>query len=45
MTRRTKQPERRRGAVVVRGSGSADRRTEDQKLLRARQSAVHSHET
>ena len=45
MTRRTKQPERRRGAVVVRGSGSGDRRTEDQKLLRARQPAVHFQET
>jgi uncharacterized protein (TIGR00730 family) len=36
MARRKKQPERRRGAVVVRGEPTADRRTEDQKLLRSR---------
>jgi uncharacterized protein (TIGR00730 family) len=36
MARRKKQPERRRGAVVVRGEPPADRRTEDQKLLRSR---------
>ncbi|MCV0404219.1 MAG: TIGR00730 family Rossman fold protein [Chloroflexi bacterium] len=36
MPRRTKEPEHRRGAVVVRGSSRANRRTEDQKLLRAR---------
>ena len=35
MPRRKKEPERRRGAVVVRGSGSGDRSTEDQKLLRS----------
>src|SRR6188474_2205809 len=34
MPRRKKEPERRRGAVVVRGGGRPDRRTEDQKLLR-----------
>lgn len=34
MPRRKKEPERRRGAVVVRGSSTGDRRTEDQKLLR-----------
>jgi uncharacterized protein (TIGR00730 family) len=34
MARRKKEPERRRGAVVVRGKGSIDRRTEDQELLR-----------
>ena len=35
MPRRKKEPEKRRGAVVVRGSTSVDRRTEDQKLLRS----------
>jgi uncharacterized protein (TIGR00730 family) len=35
MPRRKKEPERRRGAVVVRGEPPADKRTEDQKLLRA----------
>jgi uncharacterized protein (TIGR00730 family) len=34
MPRRKKEPERRRGAVVVRGVPSATRRTEDQELLR-----------
>jgi predicted Rossmann-fold nucleotide-binding protein len=34
--RRKKLPERRRGAVVVRGRDAGDRRTEDQKLLRSR---------
>lgn len=36
MPRRKKEPERRRGAVVVRGSSSADGRTEDHQLLRPR---------
>ncbi|HEX7067783.1 MAG TPA: TIGR00730 family Rossman fold protein [Candidatus Limnocylindria bacterium] len=36
MPRKKKEPERRRGALVVRGSSTTDRRTEDQKLLRAR---------
>ncbi|MGH2357119.1 MAG: TIGR00730 family Rossman fold protein [Candidatus Limnocylindria bacterium] len=37
MPRRTKEPERRRGAVVVRGHPPhTDRRTEDQELLRSR---------
>jgi uncharacterized protein (TIGR00730 family) len=35
MPRRTKEPERRRGAVVVRGAEVGQRRTEDQKLLRS----------
>jgi uncharacterized protein (TIGR00730 family) len=35
MPRRKKEPERRRGAVVVRGASPGDRRTEDQKLLRS----------
>jgi uncharacterized protein (TIGR00730 family) len=34
MPRKKREPERRRGAVVVRGAGSADHGTEDQKLLR-----------
>ena len=36
MPRRKREPERRRGAVVVRGSGQPGRRTEDEELLRAR---------
>lgn len=35
MPRKNKEPEQRRGAVVVRGSAAADPRTEDQKLLRS----------
>jgi uncharacterized protein (TIGR00730 family) len=35
MPRKKKAPEKRRGAVVVRGSSTGDRRTEDQKLLRS----------
>jgi uncharacterized protein (TIGR00730 family) len=35
MPRKKKEPEQRRGAVVVRGSATADPRTEDQKLLRS----------
>jgi uncharacterized protein (TIGR00730 family) len=35
MPRRKKEPERRRGAVVVRGSGTPDRGTEDHRLLRS----------
>jgi uncharacterized protein (TIGR00730 family) len=34
MPRRKKEPERRRGAVVVRGKADSQRRTEDQELLR-----------
>jgi uncharacterized protein (TIGR00730 family) len=37
MPRRKKEPGRRRGAIVVRGSTKADDRTEDQKLLRTRE--------
>ena len=35
MPRRRKEPERRRGAVVVRGLPRPNRRTEDQELLRS----------
>jgi uncharacterized protein (TIGR00730 family) len=45
MPRRKKEPERRRGAVVVRGKGGADRRTEDQKLLRSAGPAVDFQDT
>jgi uncharacterized protein (TIGR00730 family) len=37
MPRRKKEPERRRGAVVVRGRADTKRPTEDQELLRSRQ--------
>ena len=37
MPRRKKEPERRRGAVVVRDTTPGDRGTEDQKLLRSRE--------
>ncbi len=37
MARKRKEPEHRRGAVVVRGQGTTNRRTEDQKLLRSRE--------
>jgi uncharacterized protein (TIGR00730 family) len=37
MARKKRQPERRRGAVVVRDQQPGDRRTEDQKLLRSRE--------
>ncbi|HEX6473602.1 MAG TPA: TIGR00730 family Rossman fold protein, partial [Candidatus Limnocylindria bacterium] len=36
MPRRKREPERRRGAVVVRGHATTERRTEDQELLRSR---------
>jgi uncharacterized protein (TIGR00730 family) len=36
MARRKREPERRRGAVVMRGGTRPDRRTEDQELLRPR---------
>jgi uncharacterized protein (TIGR00730 family) len=39
MPRKKKEPERRRGAVVVRGGTRPDGRTEDQELLRARPGA------
>jgi uncharacterized protein (TIGR00730 family) len=45
MARKRKEPERRRGAVVVRGPGSGDRSTEDQKLLRGRAPAIGFQET
>src|SRR6188472_2451130 len=45
MPRRKKEPERRRGAVVVRGKGGTDRRTEDQKLLRSAGPAVDFQDT
>jgi uncharacterized protein (TIGR00730 family) len=37
MARKRKEPEHRRGAVVVRGKAPADGKTEDQKLLRSRE--------
>ena len=45
MPRRKKEPERRRGAVVVRGRGGADRRTEDQMLLRSAGPSVDFQDT
>jgi uncharacterized protein (TIGR00730 family) len=45
MPRRKKEPERRRGAVVVRGGGSGDRGTEDQRLLRTGGPAVAFQDT
>jgi uncharacterized protein (TIGR00730 family) len=44
MPRRKKEPERRRGAVVVRGRADSSRRTEDQELLRS-QPAMEFRET
>ncbi len=40
MPRRKREPERRRGAVVVRGGTPGDRRTEDQKLLRSHEAVT-----
>lgn len=45
MPRRKKEPERRRGAVVVRRQSPAEHGTEDQKLLRSRQPAPGFQET
>ena len=45
MPRRKKEPDRRRGAVVVRDKGSADRPTEDTKLLRSRGESFRFQET
>ncbi len=45
MPRKKNEPEKRRGAVVVRGSATADRRTEDQKLLRSHIEAGRFQET
>jgi uncharacterized protein (TIGR00730 family) len=44
MPRKNREPERRRGAVVVRGRADASRRTEDQELLRS-QTAVEFRDT
>jgi len=45
MPRKKKEPERRRGAVVVRGKTPGAGGTEDQKLLSSQQPAVGSQET
>lgn len=45
MPRRKKEPEQRRGAVVVRGASPGDRPTEDQKLLRSRDLTPAFHES
>ena len=45
MPRKKQQPERRRGAVVVRGGQGPDKATEDQKLLRSRQPVPDFQET
>ncbi|MDQ3691153.1 MAG: TIGR00730 family Rossman fold protein [Chloroflexota bacterium] len=45
MPRKKKEPEHRRGAVVVRGKAHADGDTEDQKLLRSQQPEPASQET
>jgi len=45
MARRKKEPEQRRGTVVVRGKSPGDRSTEDQKLLRSREPALRFQET
>jgi uncharacterized protein (TIGR00730 family) len=45
MPRKKKEPERRRGAVVVRDTTPGTRGTEDQKLLRSREPAVDFTET
>jgi len=45
MPRRKKQPERRRGAVVIRDEQPKERRTEDQKLLRSREPLTPFQET
>nr|MBA2634192.1 TIGR00730 family Rossman fold protein [Chloroflexota bacterium] len=45
MPRRKKEPERRRGAVVVRDTTPGERGTEDQKLLRSREPAADFQET
>jgi uncharacterized protein (TIGR00730 family) len=45
MPRKKRQPERRRGAVVVRGPAPTDRRTEDQKLLRSGEPALAFQDT
>jgi uncharacterized protein (TIGR00730 family) len=45
LPRRKKEPDRRRGAVVVRDKGSADRPTEDTKFLRSRGESFRFQET
>ncbi len=45
MPRRKKEPERRRGTVVVRGKSPGARPTEDTKLLRSRGEPFHFQET
>ncbi len=45
MPRKMKEPEHRRGAVVVRGKAHGDGGTEDQKLLRSQQPEAGSQET
>ncbi len=45
MPRKKQEPQRRRGAVVVRGAGSGDGRTEDLKLLRSAGPAASFQET
>src|SRR5688500_16583363 len=45
MPRKKKEPERRRGAVVVRGGHAPDKATEDQKLLRSREPVAGFQET
>ncbi|MCA1569142.1 MAG: TIGR00730 family Rossman fold protein [Chloroflexi bacterium] len=45
MARRKKEPDQRRGTVVVRGKSPGDRSTEDQKLLRSREPALRFQET
>src|SRR3970040_429309 len=45
MPPKKKGPEQRRGAVVVRGSATADPRTEDQKLLRSHAGTAGFQET
>jgi uncharacterized protein (TIGR00730 family) len=45
MPRKKNEPERRRGAVVVRGGHDPDKTTEDQKLLRSREPIAGFQET
>jgi uncharacterized protein (TIGR00730 family) len=45
MVRKKKEPEHRRGAVVVRGQAPGDKATEDQKLLRSKPDAPGPQET
>lgn len=45
MPRRKREPERRRGALVVRGEGAREARQEDQKLLRSQAPTAHFQDT